>query len=214
MSTSVGVPLVGVGKRHRRHTGLCRHQVARPIHARHHRGRLESTLACGQIVPSAETTTRRTASSDPRQKATDLVKDPIMFDRRPAVVTFIGVVIYIQAAFDLIIAAVAFNQRNDTTFQNSIGQSASELTAAAIVLTIAGTLLLLVGSGVMTGARWARFAVAVVQTIRLATSLYLFLNGFGGGFQWNAIITAGIAVFVLWGLYGNIESGRYFRRIH
>ena len=32
----------------------------------------------------------------------------------------------------------------------------------------------------------------------------------GGGLQWNAILSVGVGIIVLWALYGNEESDAYF----
>jgi hypothetical protein len=40
---------------------------------------------------------------------------------------------------------------------------------------------------------------------------YWMITHLGGGIQWNALINAGFGIFVLWALYGNAESERFFR---
>lgn len=135
-----------------------------------------------------------------------------MTHRRPGVITFIGVVLYIQAAIAAMLAIFLFFERNSTNIQGVTGQSGSALLGLAIGEAIMALILAVVAGALMSGAVWARFAVALVQGLRLVFSIWAMIAHIGGGFQWNAIITAGIALFVLWALYGNKESDEYFAR--
>ncbi len=84
-----------------------------------------------------------------------------------------------------------------------IAGSTAHLECVVIGEVIAAILLFLVASAIMSGAKWARVAVAIVLGIRLAFATYWMIVHIGGGLQWNAIVSAGIAIFVLWALYGN-----------
>ena len=70
--------------------------------------------------------------------------------------------------------------------------------------------LFAVASGIMWGAPWARLVTAIVLGIQLVVATYGLIAHDAGGVQWNAVITAGFALFVLWALYGNSESQQYF----
>lgn len=48
------------------------------------------------------------------------------------------------------------------------------------------------------------------MAIRVAVVGWWLITHIGGGLQWNAIINVAIALFVLWALYGNEDSRRYF----
>lgn len=137
----------------------------------------------------------------------------VSYQRRPGVITFIGVVMYIQAAIAAVIAIVAFLERNSSGFQEITGQSANELIGTAIGEAILAVLLAIVAAALLSGAKWARFAVALVEGLRLVFAIWAMIAHLGGGFQWNALITAGIALFVLWALYGNKESDEYFSNL-
>jgi hypothetical protein len=133
-----------------------------------------------------------------------------MTDRRPGVVTFVGVVLYIKAAIALVVAIAIFFNRDNADFASITGRDSDWLTGTAVGELIVAVLLLLVASAIMSGAKWARLAVAIVIGIRMAVAVYWMIVHFGGGLQWNALLTVGIGIFVLWALYGNDASDRYF----
>ena len=137
----------------------------------------------------------------------------VAYKRRPGVVTFIGVVMYIQAAIAAVAAIVVFLERNNQSFQQLVGRTANELLGTAIGEAIIAVLLAVVAGALLSGAKWARFAVALVEGLRLVFSIWAVYAHIGGGFQWNALITAAIALFVLWALYGNKESDEYFSNL-
>lgn len=130
--------------------------------------------------------------------------------RRPGVVTFVGVVLYIKAAVALVIGIAVLVERNDAEFLATTGRVSDELLTTAIIELIVAVLLFLVASAIMSGAKWARLAVAIVYGIRIAVAVWWMMTHLGGGFQWNAVLTVGVGIFVLWALYGNEESQRYF----
>jgi hypothetical protein len=133
-----------------------------------------------------------------------------MTARRPGVVTFVGVVLYIKAAIALVVAIAIFFNRDNADFASITGRDSDWLTGTAVGELIVAVLLLLVAAAIMSGAKWARLAVAIVIGIRMAVAVYWMIVHFGGGLQWNALLTVGIGIFVLWALYGNDASDRYF----
>jgi len=133
-----------------------------------------------------------------------------MRESRPGVLTFVGIVLYIKAGVAAITGVAVLLQRNDDPFQSATGQSADELLVAAIAEFVVAMLLFAAASGIMWGAPWSRLFVAIVLGIRLVVATYWLITHTGGGFQWSGVISAGIAIFVLWALYGNEQSQRYF----
>ena len=129
---------------------------------------------------------------------------------RPGVVTFVGVVLYIKAALAAVVALALVVERNNDELLSVMGQTSDTIWYAAIGEVIAAVLLFLVASAVMSGAKWSRVVVAIVLGLRLAFATYWMIAHIGGGLQWNAILSAGIAIFVLWALYGNKDSEKYF----
>lgn len=130
--------------------------------------------------------------------------------KRPGVLTFIGVVIFIYSAVSFVNAIALFIHSDDAGYQAVTGASENELITAAVIEAAFGVLFFLVGAGIMSGWRWARLAVAVVFGFRLAVAAWYILTTLGSGVQTTALIQAGIAIFVLWILYGNDKSERFF----
>ena len=129
---------------------------------------------------------------------------------RPGVLTFVGIVLYIDAAISAVAGIVILLERNDASFQSVTGQTADELLILALAEFVVAMALFAVASGIMWGVPWARLVTAVVLGIQLVVATYGLIAHDAGGVQWNAIITAGFALFVLWALYGNSESQQYF----
>lgn len=130
--------------------------------------------------------------------------------RRPGVVTFIGIILYIQAVVAAAFGIVAFLERNNLEWQLKTGQSSNDLIVFAIVEFIFAVLLFLVASGVMSGANWSRILVAIVAGVRIVAISWWMLSHHAGGIHSAAIIQIAIYVFVLWALYGHKESNEFY----
>lgn len=130
--------------------------------------------------------------------------------RRPGVVTFIGVVIYIQAVLAVIAAIVLF------AFSTRLVRVISDITteevtsSGLLVAVIVAALLFYVGAGIMRGSQGVRAFVAVVEGLRMASALFAMLYYHDGAFVENGIVTILIGIFVLWALYGNDRSDAFF----
>ncbi|MGI9586430.1 MAG: DUF7144 family membrane protein [Acidimicrobiia bacterium] len=129
---------------------------------------------------------------------------------RPGVVTFIGIVLYIQAAIAAIVGIALLFDREREALQELTGRDSDFIVSTAIVEIVIAILLFLVASAIMSGAKWARILVAVVVGIRLVVVGYWLVTHLGGALNWNAVIYAGFGIFVLWALYGNDKSDAYF----
>lgn len=130
--------------------------------------------------------------------------------RRPGVVTFVGIVIYIQAFVAAAFAIVMLVERNNDKFQLVTGQSDSDLIVHAIVEGLVALALFVVGMGILSGSKGFRLFVAIVMGFRIVVSAYWMLTHHAGGYDSAAIVTILIGVFVLWALYGHKESDAYF----
>lgn len=130
--------------------------------------------------------------------------------RRPGVVTLIGVIIYIQAAIAGIIAVMSFVNREDPHWQEQTGQSADALLGTAIGEAILALILVAVAMNLMSGSRGARTLVAIAMGLRIAFAAWAMLAHHGGGVFGTSAVTIGIALFVLWALYGHQASEEYF----
>lgn len=128
--------------------------------------------------------------------------------KRPFPVSFVGVLLYINALLAAVGAAVAFFVlATGGAFQ--AGFTTNELWTAGILEAVASLILLLAANRVMSASRGARTFVAVVMGIRLASTVWLMLTDHTA-YQANAIIAAAMALFILWALYGNDASEAYF----
>ena len=130
--------------------------------------------------------------------------------RRPGVVTFVGIVIYIQAVVALAFAIVAFIERNNTKLNLVTGQSSSDLIVMAIVEILIALALFAVGSGVMSGSKGARLLVGIVMGFRIVVAAWWMIAHHAGGFHSAGIVTIGVAIFVLWALYAHNESDAFY----
>lgn len=130
--------------------------------------------------------------------------------RRPGVVTFVGFVLYIKAVMAAVIGIALLLEKNTSELQSITGRDGDFLQTTAFTELIVAVLLFLAASAIMSGQKWARLVVGVVVTIRLAVVAYWMVTHIGGGLHWNALLSAGIGIWVLWALYGNDESEDYF----
>lgn len=134
-----------------------------------------------------------------------------MAPRRPGVVTLVGVVIFINAVIAGVTAIAVFFNRDAADWQELYRMSSNELLWLAVIEGVLAILLLLVGLGVMSGAKWARLAVGIVMGLRVAALTWYMLTHLGeGAFTWATVISMAFALFVLWALYGNDRSQAYY----
>ena len=133
--------------------------------------------------------------------------------RRPGVVSFIGIILYLQAFLAAMAALSLLIWRNDILdFLEKEGSPVTDgtLTGSIIAEAIAAILLLIVASGIMRGSRGMRLFVAVVQCFGMGVAIYILIAHHTGGYVYRAVFSLFVGVFVLWALYGNDESDRYF----
>ncbi len=130
--------------------------------------------------------------------------------RRPGVVTFVAVVLYIKAALAAIVGIALLVEKNNSALLDATGRDGDYIAGTAIGEFVLAVLLFAVAWYLMSGAKFARIAVAIVVGLRMVVAVWWMITHFGGALNWNAIITVGIGIFVLWALYGNDESDAYF----
>lgn len=130
--------------------------------------------------------------------------------RRPGVVTFIGVVLYIKATIALVIGIALLVEKNSSALLEATGKDGDYILGTAIGEFVLAALLFLVASAIMSGAKWARLATAIVIGLRIAAASWWMITHVGGPLQWNALMSVGIGIFVLWAMYGNDKSEAYF----
>ena len=134
--------------------------------------------------------------------------------RRPGVVTFIGVILYVQGFLAAIAAASMLIWRNEVLdFLEKEGSPISDATFTGTIIgeAIAAVLLILVGNGIMRGSNAWRLFVALVQGFSMAMAIYVLVAHHVGGYVYRAVFSLFVGVFVLWVLYGNDEADRFFQ---
>jgi hypothetical protein len=132
--------------------------------------------------------------------------------RRPGVVTFIGVIIYIQAAMAAVAAVVTLAFSAETRVQDALGLTTGGMIGTGVWEVLMAVLLFLVAGGIMRGSPGFRLFVAIVMGIRMVSAVALVLVYHTGGYLFNGIIQVALGAFVLWALYGYQPSDDYFSR--
>ena len=133
--------------------------------------------------------------------------------RRPGVVSFIGVVMYIQGFLAAVAAVAMLIWRDDVLdFLEKEGSPLSDgaFTGTIIGEAIAAVLLIFVANGIMRGSKGMRLLVAIVQCFAMALAIYGLIAHHVGGYVYRGVFSLFLGLFVLWALYGNEESDRYF----
>jgi hypothetical protein len=133
--------------------------------------------------------------------------------RRPGVVTFIGVILYIQAALAAVAAIMAFAYKSRLSdaisAQSGVEFSDDNLIWLGVVEAIIAVILFAVASGIMRGSRGYRAFVAIVEGFRMATAFFYMLWHYDGPFLESGIVTLAIGAFVIWALYHE-NADEYF----
>ena len=133
--------------------------------------------------------------------------------RRPGVVSFIGVVMYIQGFLAAVAAVAMLIWRDDVLdFLEREGTSLSDgaFTGTIIGEAIAAVLLIIVANGIMRGSKGMRLLVAIVQCFAMGAAVYVLIAHHTGGYVYRGVFSLFVGVVVLWARYGNEESDRYF----
>jgi hypothetical protein len=136
-----------------------------------------------------------------------------MKPQRPGVVTFIGVILYIQAFLAAVSAIVLLAFRDDIQdFLEGAGSPLSDgsVTGTVIGEAIAAILLFIVGAGIMSGSRGMRLFVAIVEAVVMGIAVYTMVTHHAGAYLYRGFFTLLVGVFVLWALYGNDRSETFF----
>ena len=131
--------------------------------------------------------------------------------KRPGIVTFIGVILYIQAFMALVagIVSVAFSGRIDDVTVNGVELTKGGVIASGVWELIMAVILFAVAAGIMRGSRGYRMFVAIVEGIRIASALGFMLFHYTGAYVEAGFISILISMFVLWALYHE-KSDEYF----
>jgi hypothetical protein len=133
--------------------------------------------------------------------------------RRPGVVTFVGVILLIQAFLAVVesIVLLAFRD-NVQDFLAEYGETMSDgsMTGTAIVGLIAALLLGIAGFGILGGSRIWRLLTVMVVALRMAFELYAMVVHPHGAYFTSGLVSLLVGFFVIWALYGHKESEEFY----
>lgn len=129
---------------------------------------------------------------------------------RPGIITFVGVVVYIQALLAGITGVLALLNRNDAGWQEATSQTADQLFVLGIAEIIVALVLALLANAIMMGMRGARTLVGLAMAVRIGVAAWTMLTHHSGGAFGTSAITIVIALFVLWIMYGDERSEAFF----
>ena len=132
---------------------------------------------------------------------------------RPGVVTFVGVLLAIGAVLNAAVGIALIIEKDVAELQELFGVSSADvMVTTGVVELVVAVLLALVAWAVLSGANWARWAVAIVIAIRVAVAGWWLITHLAGGIHWNAILSIAFGIFIIWALFGNDESEKYFEQ--
>lgn len=139
---------------------------------------------------------------------------PIIEERRPGVVTFVAILLYIQAAMALFAGVFSYLQRGNAEVQAGLGLEEDQFVWLLVVELVIAVILLIVAGGIMNGARWARMLVTIGMGFRLVqAALFATLGGLGGSSLIAAVLYAIIPLLVLWAVWGHEKGEAWFHQM-
>jgi hypothetical protein len=121
--------------------------------------------------------------------------------KRPGVITFIGVIMLIQATLTIVGGVVLLALNTQQRILDETGLSSSELVLSGIVSLVIGAIVLLVTLALLAGSRIARVLVTIVQVLVVAGAAWGMFAHHTGAYLFSGLLQIAIAVFVLWALY-------------
>ena len=129
-------------------------------------------------------------------------------------ITFIAVIMYVQAELATIAGTSMLVRRNDILEwleQEGAPLGDSAFTGTIIGELVSAALLFFAVAGLMRGCNEWRLYVAVIQGIAMAFAAYtLFAHHTRGGVVYRSVFTLFIGAFALWVLCAKDESDRFF----
>lgn len=131
--------------------------------------------------------------------------------QRPGVITFIGVIMLIQAALNIVAGVVMIALNSQQRIINVTNLTSGELITSGIIALVVGAIVGLVTLALLAGSRVARGLVAAVQILLVITATWHMFFNHTGAWLFSALLQIAIAVFVLWALY-NEKSDEYYAK--
>jgi hypothetical protein len=118
--------------------------------------------------------------------------------RRPAGVTLIAVLAWIEGALGIVAGIVLLVFRNEPSVQVE-GASESALITSAIFTILFGVVVVLVAGGLLRGSSGARIVVTVVQLLAIVGDAFTAW-AYPGQFAWSAVsaLISLLIIVLLW----------------
>ena len=129
--------------------------------------------------------------------------------KRPGVISLIGYLLIIGAAFGAVSGIVTIAFRNTDSVLESTGATSSELLIAGVLILAVATIQGLIGAGILAGSRVSRGIVAFVQVVHVAAAAFVMFSHHTGAFLYQGLITVAVALFILWALF-NEKADEYY----
>lgn len=131
--------------------------------------------------------------------------------QRPGVITFIGVIMLIQAALNLVAGVVMIALSGQQRIIDETNLTSGELVTSGIISLVIGVIVGLVTLALLAGSRVARGLVAAVQILLVITATFHMFFNHNGAWLFSGLLQIAIAVFVLWALY-NEKADAYYAK--
>ncbi len=132
-------------------------------------------------------------------------------NRRPGVVTFVAIILFINALMSVVVGVGAYLGRGDADVQASLGLEESQIVWYMVGELVIALVVFIVARGVLGGARWARIWVTIGMAARLVqAALFATQGGQGNTGIMAAVLYALIPLFVLWAVWGNDKGDDWF----
>lgn len=130
--------------------------------------------------------------------------------QRPGVISFIGYVMILQAAFGAVQGVVSIAVRNEPRVLEALGGVTSgQLLVVGVAALVMAAIFALLGIGLLRGSRVSRGLVAAVQILHVMVAAWSMFTQHEGAWLFTGLLTVGVAVFVLWALF-NERSDAYY----
>jgi hypothetical protein len=131
--------------------------------------------------------------------------------QRPGVITFIGVIMLIQAALNLVAGIVMIALNSQQRIIDETNLTSGELVTSGIISLVVGAMVGLVTLALLAGSRVARGLVAAVQVLLVISATWHMFFNHTGAWLFSGLLQVAIAVFVLWALY-NEKADAYYAK--
>lgn len=139
---------------------------------------------------------------------------PVDVDRRPGVVTFVAVILFINALMAVFVGVGAYLQRDNADIQANLGLAESQFIWYMVAELVLALLVVIVALGILSGAKWARMLVTIGMGIRLVqAAVFATAGGEGSTGVMAAAIYVLIPLLVLWAVWGHDKGEAWFHRI-